>query len=172
MHNQTKVDLTTETVDLNGSPITGYKIAHLTGTSSFNLTPAQQTQLKDFVQHGGTLVIEAAGGSAEFAQSAEALLNKMYPGELKDPLPASDPVFKIGVPKTEIRFRHYARAQVLGSTRTPQLKAIAINGRNAIYYSRYDLSAGLVGQPIDGIIGYEPESASEIMSAIIIEAMK
>ena len=45
-----------------------------------------------------------------------------------------------------------------------------MNGRNAIYYSREDLSGGLVGEPVDGIVGYDPDSSTAIMSGIIATA--
>ncbi len=168
LHNQAKVDLTVEPVDLTDKPIGDYPIAHLTGTTALSFNTAQQQQLKNYVEHGGTLVVDCAGGSSEFAESAEAMLNKIFPGGLKDPLPPKDPLFTAGFPKVDIRYRHFAKS-VLGSVRVPQLKAISLDGRNAVYYSRYDLSAGLVGEPIDGIVGYEPDSCSEIMSAIILQ---
>ena len=38
-------------------------------------------------------------------------------------------------------------------------------------YSREDLSAGLVGQPTDGIFGYAPSSATAIMRNIVISVL-
>jgi hypothetical protein len=171
MHNQAKINLTTETVELGDKPIPMDTIAHLTGTTSFNFTTAQLQQLKNYVVGGGTLVIDCAGGSSEFAQSAEAMLNKLFPGGLRNPLPPKDPLFTVGVPATEIHYRHFAKS-ILGSVRSPQLRVVRLAGRNAIYYSRYDLSAGLVGEDVDGIVGYDPDSSSEIMSGIIIQSLK
>lgn len=170
MHNLAKVDLTTETVELTDQPLPMDTIAHLTGTTSFTFTTPQQQKLKNFVLDGGTLVIDCCGGSSEFAQSAEQMLNKLFPGGLRDPLPPKDPLFTAGVPTTDIRYRHFAKS-ILGSARTPQIKVIRFGGRNAVYYSRYDLSTGLVGQDIDGIVGYDPNSCSEIMSGIILETL-
>jgi hypothetical protein len=170
LHNEAKIDLTTEVVELNDKPITGYTIAHLTGTTTVNFSTAQLQQLKNFVTGGGTLIIDSAGGSAEFSQSMDAMLNKIFPGGLKDPLPPKDPLFSAGFPKAEIRYRHYAKT-LLGSIKTPQLRTIKNGWRNGVYYSRYDLSAGLVGEPVDGIIGYDPDTCSAIMSGIIIQTM-
>jgi hypothetical protein len=168
LHNNAKMDVATETVELTDKPITGFTIAHLTGTSGFNLSTVQLQSLKNFVQAGGTLIVDCAGGSSEFATSAEAMLNKLFPGGLKDPLPATDPIYTAGFPKTEIRYRHYARV-VLGNVRSPQIKGIHRGLRVGVYYSRYDLSAGLVGEPVDGIVGYDPDTASTIMSGIILQ---
>lgn len=170
LHNDARVDLTTKTVELNDQPITGCKIAHLTGTTGFTFTTAQMQTLKNFVQQGGTLIIDCAGGSSEFAQSAETMLNKVFPGGLKDALSPADPIYSAGFPRTDIHYRQFARAN-LGSIRTPQLKAIKIGWRNGVYYSRYDLSGGLVGEPVDGVIGYDPDSCSEIMSGMILQTI-
>jgi hypothetical protein len=170
MHNLAKVDITAKPVEIGKNLLGGYNVLHVTGATPFTFTPEQRQQLTEYVQNGGTLVFDAAGGSSEFATSAEKLLQQMYPGGLKEPLPPSDPLFKTGVPKTQIRYRHFTTT-VLGRLRTPQLKAIKVGGRNAVYYSREDLSAGLVGEPVDGIVGYDPDSSSEIMSAIILKSL-
>ncbi len=170
LHNDAGIDMTTEVVELSDKPITGFPIAHLTGTGTFNFSTQQLQQLKNFVQGGGTLIVDCAGGSTEFAQSAESMLNKLFPGGLKDPLPVKDLIFSMGFPKTEIRYRHFAKT-VLGNAKSPQIKAIKNGWRNGVYYSRYDLSAALVGEPIDGIVGYDPDTASSIMSGIIIRTV-
>jgi hypothetical protein len=169
LHNQAKVDLKVDTVELNDQPITDYPIAHLTGTTALAFTPGQLQSLKNYVEHGGTLIVDAAGGSSEFVQSVEPLLNKLFPDGLKGPLPPGDPIFSIGFPKTQIHYRHFARS-ILGSLQTPQVKTIQVGGRTAVYYSRYDLSAGLVGEPVDGIVGYTPDAACEIMSGMVLQA--
>ena len=171
MHNQAKVDINVTPVLLGGTPLAAYKVAHLTGTNSFTFTVDQQQQLKNYVEGGGTLVIDCAGHSGEFAQSAEAMLTKVFPGNALTTMSSKDDIFKVGVPKSELRYRHFAKAN-LGSVRTPLIKAIDIKGRHAVYYSHEDISGGLVGQPIDGIVGYEPDTCTEIMSGIIIQAAK
>ena len=47
-----------------------------------------------------------------------------------------------------------------------------INGRLAVIYSREDLSAGMVGETIDGIIGYTPDTATALMTRIILYVAK
>jgi hypothetical protein len=45
-----------------------------------------------------------------------------------------------------------------------------IGGRVAVFFSVEDLSTGLVGQPVDGIYGYEPASATDLMRNMIFYA--
>jgi hypothetical protein len=79
---------------------------------------------------------------------------------LKNVIPLEDPLYTAGGYKLKrIIYRSFARSK-LGQIRTPQIRGIKINGRWAVLFSKEDLSAGLVGQPIDGIVGYEPETAT------------
>jgi len=43
-----------------------------------------------------------------------------------------------------------------------------VGNRPAVFYSPDDLSAGLVGEPVDGVFGYSPEVAIDIMRNIIL----
>ena len=70
-----------------------------------------------------------------------------------------------------MNYREHAK-RVLGSSRAPRLRGIEINGRLAVIYSREDLSAGLVGQAVDGIIGYDPATATALMARILLHVTK
>ncbi len=157
----------------NGHGI-GAHVAHLTGTTRFKLDETAEAEIKRFVEGGGTLIVDAAGGSAEFADSAQAELANIFgpdaARQLKLPLFASNPVFNLpGGSIAQFGFRTFAR-KMLGDLQGPQLNAITIDNRPAVFFSRLDLSAGLVGQPVDGIIGYDPETATAIMRNLLIFA--
>ena len=66
-------------------------------------------------------------------------------------------------------YRKFAVAKH-GSLNVPRIRGIEQGGRIAVFYRAEDLSAGLVGQPIDGILGYSPEAATDIMRGIIAYA--
>ena len=172
LHNQAKLDLDVRPVELGKNQLTpDLAVVHVTGTTPLKLTPAQQQELTDYVAHGGTLVVDAAAGSDVFATSAESALNAMYPKGLGPPLPPDDAVFKRFDPTHPVRYRSFARA-ALGRLTAPRLKAITVDGRPAVYYSREDLSAGLVGEDVDGVIGYDPPTATNIMAGILMAAAK
>ena len=171
LHNRVKVDLDVKPVELGKNQLAGLAVVDLTGTTPVKLNPAQQQELKAFVDHGGTLVVDAAGGSAAFASSAEALISGMYPGGLTNPLPPADKIFTRLDANQEVRYRTYART-VLGRLTVPQVKAVTVGGRPAVYYSREDLAGGLVGEDIDGVLGYDPPTATNIMGGILLTAGK
>ena len=142
------------------------KIVHITGTKSITIDAAGQVALKGVIDKGGTIVIDAAGGSSEFAASVEKLLPLLAKEPLK-PVPAADALYSAGGQKLEgAKFRDYAQ-RVVGSAKDPKLQGVERNGRWIILYSREDLSAGLVGQAVDGIVGYDPATSTAIMSRII-----
>jgi len=151
----------------------GAKIIDLTGTGAFKLTDEQRKTIKDFVEGGGTLIVDAAGGSNEFADAAEAELKAIFGNEatkaLGEPLAADSAVYHLpNADISQVRYRLFARKVLVGDLKVPRVKAISIKGRLAVFYSREDLSAGLVGEPVNGILGYEPQSATEIMRNLVL----
>jgi hypothetical protein len=175
MHNRDGVDLDVTPVPLgDGSlPAGGYTIAHLTGTAALTLTAAARSELKQFVNAGGTLIIDAAGGSPDFAQSARRQLDQIFgdkAAELNTPLPIEHPFYVTGdrrIRGRDIAYRPYART-VLSDMKQPRLRAIAFGSRLGVFFSAEDISAGLVGEPVDGIVGYQPELATELMERMIL----
>jgi hypothetical protein len=147
-----------------------YKIAHLTGTGKLTLGPAQQSAIKQFVQAGGTLIIDAAGGDVEFATSAGQALGAMFPGSKLAQLPATSPIYnQVGAKIVKAGWRRYALERI-SERKHPHLEGIAIGGREAVLFSREDLSGGLVGQPVDGILGYSPDTAMDLMAGMLLYA--
>ena len=171
MHNDFKIGLTIVPVVPGEGKLADCKIAHLTGTTKFQLTDAARQEIRSFTAAGGTLVIDAAGGSAEFAASADKELQTLFGPEAAkaEALPANHALFTIpGAAIETIGYRRFARGQIVGTLKAPRIYGIEQNGRIVAYFSPQDLSGGLVGQPMDGIIGYEPESATALMRNIIL----
>jgi hypothetical protein len=174
VHNLYKVDIEPIVVRLGAGKLADFKFAHLTGTTKFTLTAAQQEELKQFMAAGGTLVVDAAGGSTEFADAAE---NELAPlvgasrGAIGEIVPPGNTLFVDCGPKIDtVAYRQFARGKVSGKMNVPRLRAVTQNGRMVLIFSREDLSAGLVGEPMDGILGYDPASATALMRNIVLYA--
>lgn len=174
LHNKPyEIALDVQPAKVEPAELSGAKIIDLTGTGAFKLTEEQRKTIKDFVNGGGTLIVDAAGGSNEFADAAEAELKAIFGDEatkaLGEPLPADNPIYHLpGADISQVRYRLFARKVLVGDLKVPRVKAISIKGRLAVFYSREDLSAGLVGEPVNGILGYEPESATNIMRNLVL----
>ena len=150
-------------------------MAALTGTGKLEVEAKDQEALRQFVAVGGTLVIDAAGGSAAFAKSAEQMLKKMY-GKRPRRLAITSGLYRIkGMEIDRVRYRRRTISR-LGTTREGNLRAIVVKGRPAVIFSPQDITAGLVGCAAYTIDGYDPGdgrdpgSAFRIMRNIILFA--
>src|SRR5207249_4134022 len=65
-------------VVLGKDALTDVKLLHLTGRNAVALTEAERTALKEFVEGGGTVLVDAHAGRAEFARSARKQLEDLF----------------------------------------------------------------------------------------------
>jgi hypothetical protein len=170
LHNNKSLDLNLEPVKLGSAKLdSSFKIAHLTGTAGFKLNDAQRGEIKKFVDGGGTLIVDACGGSSAFGQAAEAELAAIFPEGRS--MTAIDKKHASLADAGDLELRK-AAVKVLGKSRAPTPKGIESNGKIRVFYSPIDLSTGMVGQPIDGVAGYSPESATDLMRSIVLYASR
>ena len=176
LHNSANIQLEAEVIKLGENKLgnghgPGITVAHLTGTGRLQLTAIQQKEIHEFTAGGGTLIVDAAGGNAEFADSAKQQLIAIFgpdtESQLKAPLPMAAPLYHLpGGVIDKFGYRQYARG-MLGTLRGPQLRAITVENRPAVFFSQLDLSAGLVGQQVDGILGYDPDTSAAIVRNLV-----
>jgi len=69
----------------------------------------------------------------------------------------------------DFAYRRFAR-QRLGKLDAPRLRGLDVAGRTAVLLSNEDLAAGLVGQQVDGIVGYAPATAAAIAEHVVLYA--
>jgi hypothetical protein len=175
MHNRDQLDLKVEAVAIGPQISLGdYKIAHLTGSGHIKLSLDEWIQLHAFVQNGGTLIIDAAGGSPTFAEDIRAQLGSAFfedANQIDNPLRAGHVLYtEIGSKIDEVTYRAYARHVLTEDFKMPRIRGIKVGDRIGVFYSAEDISAGLVGEPVDGIVGYDPESATALMEHMILYA--
>lgn len=194
LHNENEIDLAVETIPLKDLNLEGYQFAHITGTGTVKLSGQNLAEIRRFLIAGGTLVVDAASGSPEFRQSIQGDLDQLVPNlhfgpmALTDailddthPIPEPEPhIFPDDPPqprthpteehKLEIEYRRFARSNSKEATGL-QLQGIRVGRRYAIILSPFDLSAGLTGQSIDGVMGYSASTATEIVRRIIVNSL-
>jgi endoglucanase Acf2 len=156
--NQFKIDLKVETVELGQDKLsaTSHPIAHITGVTELPLTDAARAELKQYIDAGGQLLIDAAGGKSAFTVAVEQQLEKILPGEKLVPI-TND---------TRIALRPFART-TNGLMSAPRLIGIQRGGKTAVIYSPLDLTTGLVGTQVDGVNGYDPASSAALMMNLL-----
>ena len=168
MHNRFKTELNIQL--RKPADFTGCKIAHLTGTGALTLSPVEREAISRFVKGGGTLIVDAAGGDSVFADAAQTELEAIFGARSLQLLPPASPLYtQKEIPIAHVGWRHYALDHV-ADRRHPQLMGATLGGRVGVFFSRQDLSAGLVGENVDGIIGYDPATCADLMSAMLLYA--
>jgi hypothetical protein len=179
MHNQFATKLDVAFVKPAAGSLTRanppFQVASLTGTGTFNLSDEARAEIAAFVNAGGTLIIDAAGGNEEFAASAEAELSAMFPppqGQVvATVLAPKDAVYTLKAAQIDhFGYRRFVRTRLPGHLILPRVQGITVGNRLAVFFSPQDLSNGLVGQQTDGIIGYDPETATAIMRNLLLYA--
>jgi len=144
-------------------------IAHLTGTAELNLSDSEALAIKNYVESGGTLIIDSCGGSGPFAQSMQRLFARAMPQSSSKAVAASDPMLQASYPGMDdigqAILRPYAEQKLgKGAGRLEQIQL----GKGRIIVSGIDFSSGLVGSNSWGIIGYEPAYAMKLMKNLVI----
>ncbi|HTV48976.1 MAG TPA: DUF4159 domain-containing protein [Phycisphaerae bacterium] len=149
-------------------------LIHMTGTGSFSFSDEQIASLRSYLDSGGMLFADAAGGSPSFNESFLLLAQKLAPGAALDSLPDNCPLytgdFPGGVNASTVTYRKFYVVHN-GPQKTPALLGIQIKGRWAIVFSPYDITSGLLGTRTWGISGYGPESAQDLARNIILYAI-
>ncbi|MCK4600950.1 MAG: DUF4159 domain-containing protein, partial [Phycisphaerae bacterium] len=173
------VDIT----DLNNQAAThSAKLAVMTGTEAFTLSDDEQQAIKTFIDGGGTLFIDAAGGPKVttgfgkvdgFADSVETAIESMYGRRTRlTDIPRSSPLFQLTGHEIKSVSYRVRTAERLG-TNQPRLQAMHLPDRDsAIIFSKWDVTTGLVGFNSGAFEGYTPASAYAIMRNIVLTAGK
>ncbi len=110
-----------------------FAAAHLTGTTKFTITEAGRAELKKYVEGGGTLIVDAAGGAAEFATSAEGEIAKIFGADAAaklHALPLSHPLYSASHKIEAVEYRPWAR-RLLMSVRARAFAASTLAGERA-----------------------------------------
>ena len=140
----------------------------MTGTGAFRLSVTEKARLRKFIDDGGTLMLDAAGGSKAFGESAEVLLRSMFGRRAVRRLARMAPIYHVeGTKLNSVRYRRKARVD-RGLRKVPNLRGVELKGRFAVIFSKEDVTGGLVGCPAYNCVGYEPDSCFEIMRNVII----
>jgi hypothetical protein len=150
-------------------PASGAKIAHLTGVDDPKLTGEQVKAIGRWLQGGGVLIVDRAGGArGDATEPFDAAFRKMVaelygPAALR-PLPTVHPLRK-GI--EQVTYRHVA-----GLPRRrmePTLEHVQDGDRQVIVYSRHDLTCGLLGCPNPLVSGANEQGAQQILSHLLLK---
>jgi Domain of unknown function (DUF4159) len=169
------VDLVVRDVDAGG--LADERVAFLTSAGRGALTDDEARALREWVEAGGTLWLDAAGGTPGAVKATDAMLAKLFPDRVATPLADDSPIVTgqgLGMDSRDARRVSYSRfaQRQMGQTHTPRLQALMIDGRAAVVYSPEDLTAALAGVGQWGVFGYSTESARALVVNGILHAAR
>jgi len=173
----TSIDVRPTPIDVADLRVNSGQLAHLTGTSEVHFSDDQIAALRNYVNAGGVLLIDACGGSTAFAQSIRAeLLPRAFPdGQLKR-LRADHPILSgdggadiEGLLRITPHLRPHA-TELLGITGVPIETLTA--GRGCVIFTGVDLTTGLLGTNTYSVIGCDPETATPLCRNILLWALQ
>ncbi|NLF32372.1 MAG: DUF4159 domain-containing protein [Planctomycetes bacterium] len=163
-----------EPIPIAALPAETYAAALMTGTEAFELSEADRRALRAFVNAGGLLVVDAAGGRQAFADAARrevlTLLDDAYPKVGR--LSGDGEIYRLdGWPIQAVRYRRTSRLGGAADVE-PRLEAVIVGDWPAIVFSAEDLTAGLVGYTGHQLRGYAPDSALALMRNLLLYAAR
>jgi len=150
-----------------------HPVAHLTGTAAYTPSDEEAQALRNYVDNGGVLLIDACGGAWPFANAAEkTILPKLFADAKPQPLGENHSLLhaNTGEGMEDVfkpRLRPYASAK-LGQA-APSLQGLK-HGKGYIIFSALDMTTGLLDTNTWGVLGYDPGEAQAIVKNIVLWA--
>jgi hypothetical protein len=167
---QTGYGLELRTIPLRDLRPGAAPFAVLTGTARYDLTDDEAAAVKTYVDAGGVLLIDTAGGTGNFAQGLQSsLFFKVLSDRSSHLIPPTHPLLTASAAGmedlTHPRLRLFA-VDTLGS-RADFPDELA-SGRGHILFTPLDLTTGLLGTQTWGILGYDPAYAQSLVKNAIL----
>jgi hypothetical protein len=143
--------------------------AHWTGTAAYTPSDAEIDAIRRYVTDGGVLLVEPTGGGGDFYASAQAAIRKAFPDAQPKLLSKMHPILTASGPAmedlTKPRTRLFVRARGMGTGgRIDALPA----GRGMVILSPLDLTTGLLGSNVWGVLGFEKDYAMKLAKNMIL----
>lgn len=152
-----------------------FPLLYMHGRQNFSFSQAEREQLRDHLENGGLLFADACCGAEAFDTAFRRLIEQTFGHDLER-IPIDHELFRsdwgYDIRRVERRLpRDQRGASVLDtelSVGEPVLEGLAINGRLAVIYSKYDLSCALARQATSACAGYTTEDATRIAVNIVL----
>jgi hypothetical protein len=166
---QTGYEMRVTAIGVEELKVQSHPVAHMTGAAAMQLSEAQIDQLRRYVEDGGVLLIDACGGSSEFAAAALNAIGQAFPGKQLSPISPNHPLLAGGADGMDVLTKPELRSyteQKLGRS-AARLDTLSV-GRGRVLFSNLDLTSGLLGTNTWGILGYHPDYAQKLLKNTLL----
>jgi hypothetical protein len=160
-----------ELINISDKNLFRYHLLFMHGRHDFRLTPEEQMRLKEYLERGGTLLIDSICASKPFAAAVRRELAQVLPGHRLEAIPEDDPLFTPAYGGYDVRQVMLRDPETADTDRPPaarvrsvqpQLEGIELDGRWAVIFSPYDISCALEQHESLGCRGYTRQDAARI----------
>jgi hypothetical protein len=146
-------------------------VAILTGTDAFSPKDAEIQAIKKYVESGGVLFVDSAGGTGAFEESVRTkLFASAFPTGFLRVLPSEHPLLNTGSPGmedlTHPRLRPFTLEKLGGPPN--EFPSYFTSGRGHVIFTPLDITCGLLGTNTWGILGYEPGYSQSFVKNLLL----
>ena len=168
---QTGYALDVATIDTASLDARIFPIAHLTGTGPHAFPAAEVEALRRYVEDGGTLIIDACGGSWNFDAGVADMLARAFPARKPQLVAFTHPILSGGGAGMEVLTRPLMRTYAENKLGRGAAKLhMLASGNGRLIYSPLDITTGLLGTGTWSILGYRSEYAMSLLKNIVLWA--
>jgi hypothetical protein len=128
-------------VDPDKTDIFAFPVLYMCGQRDFRFTDTARKRLREYCDHGGTLLVDDAVGSSEFDVAFRREIALIYPDKSLKTLAADHPLYNF---LYDVRHADLAPLgqQLLPQLHSPRLEVIEQDGLLPVIYSPLSMSAG------------------------------
>jgi hypothetical protein len=179
--NTWKIDL--QFKDVSPKDLKDQKIAFLTTVGDGSLSSDEAAAVKKWVESGGVLWLDAAGGSTSALDKAREFLTKIAPQATMSQVSSDHPIItgsglQGGFDNKRVKYRFFTlvgdtRQGGMGPVFTPRLQIVKLTDsdkQGVIIYSAEDLTCGMAGLEHWRIFGYSVDFARRLVANGILQA--
>ena len=154
-------------VDPEKSDVFQFPVLYMVGQRNFRFSDAARHRLRQYCDHGGSILIDCAVGTSDFDAAVRREIAAIYPDKPLKPLPANHPIYNFVYDERQIDLAPLAR-QLFPDLHTPELDAVDVDGALPVIYSPLSLSAGWEELPQPYNKGYAQPDAMKLGVNILI----
>ncbi|MGD1275692.1 MAG: DUF4159 domain-containing protein [Tepidisphaeraceae bacterium] len=138
-----------------------FPVLYMVGQRDFQFSNAARQRLRQYCDHGGTIIVDCAVGSSEFDAAFRREMALIYPDRQLKPLPPNHPIYGFVYDVRRVELAPLAR-QLLPEVQAPRLEAIDVDGTLPVIYSPLSMSAGWEQLPRAYNKGYANDDALKL----------
>ncbi len=148
-------------VDPEKGDLFSYPVIYMSGQRAFAFSDAAAKRLREYLDNGGTLVVDCAIGSSEFDKAFREQIKKVYSDRPLKTLAVDHPIMNFVHDERKITLAPLGK-QLYPRINTPQLEAVEIDGVIRVIYSSLSMSAGWEQLPRAYDKGYTDEDSLKL----------